>query len=76
MVPWFQSHPLYAECCHQQMSVEKFAGGGDLRAATLLEELEKVVYSRGNGIPIPTIIGVLELLKFNLIVDSIDDNQG
>jgi len=55
------------------MSVEKLAGGGDLRAATLLESLEDVIYERGKGMPIPTIIGVLEILKIDLMKKALNE---
>lgn len=54
------------------MSVETLAGGGDLRAATLLESLQEVMHERGKGMPIPTIIGVLELLKFDLMKKALN----
>ena len=36
---------------------------GDQRAARLLDELEKTVLSHGQGLPMPTIIGICDLLK-------------
>ncbi len=43
---------------------------GDKRCQALLEALEKTCYERGAGIPIPSILGILELLKTKIIEDA------
>lgn len=43
---------------------------GDLRCESLLEALKAVVYERGVDMPIPSIIGILELLKFEIIKEQ------
>jgi hypothetical protein len=39
---------------------------GDPRAHTLFEALKDVVYERGKGMPVPTVLGVLEILKSDI----------
>ena len=36
---------------------------GDERCETLCQEVLKVVYERGEGLPLPSVIGVLEIVK-------------
>ena len=36
---------------------------GDQRAARLLSALESTVIQYGNGMPMPTILGIIEILK-------------
>jgi hypothetical protein len=43
---------------------------GDERLETLLQALKKEIYERANGVPIPTIIGLLEVLKFVIIEEQ------
>lgn len=40
---------------------------GDMRCETLLSALLDLIYERGNGLPMPSVIGVIELLKLELI---------
>lgn len=39
---------------------------GDMRCETLLQAVKALIYERGVGIPVPTIIGILEILKLDL----------
>lgn len=48
--------------------------GGDQRLQSLYNDLISFVHKRADGLPIPPIIGVLRLLKLE-IVDSTDDGQ-
>jgi len=43
------------------MTIKLFEG--DKRLETLYEAIEAVVYERGKGLPIPAILGTLELVK-------------
>ena len=43
---------------------------GDPRCEQLLNALEELIYERGGGVPIPLIIGVLELLKLKILEDQ------
>jgi hypothetical protein len=45
-------------------------GGADPRCETLFQALRDVVYARGSGIPVPSIIGVLRLLEHRIIRDE------
>mgnify|MGYP001809780850 CR=1 FL=1 len=47
---------------------------GDKRCATLFEALHDVLHERGEGIPVPAIVGVLELLKVQVISDAFGDD--
>ena len=47
-------------------NVEKLFDG-DQRAGTLVTALEDVIYERGQGVPISTIVGVLDILKFKFL---------
>jgi hypothetical protein len=40
---------------------------GDKKAETLLDAVLDTVYERGDGMPIPTILGVLDLVKIHII---------
>ena len=40
---------------------------GDQRMETLLQALKKEIYERCAGIPIPSIVGVLEILKLEIL---------
>lgn len=42
---------------------------GDPRCEVLLDALREVMYERGKGLPIPSVLGVLEILK-----DEVKDN--
>jgi len=39
---------------------------GEERCETLLQALKEVVYERGVGLPMPLIIGTIELLKLDI----------
>lgn len=43
---------------------------GDSRCQTLLDALAEVLYERGKGLPLPSTIGVLELLKYEVIENA------
>jgi hypothetical protein len=43
---------------------------GDQRLETLLQALKEEIYERGEGIPVPAIVGVLELLKLEIIEEQ------
>jgi hypothetical protein len=45
-------------------------GGADQRCETLFQALRTVVYERGAGIPIPSVIGVLRLLEHRIIQEE------
>lgn len=47
----------------------KFNGGGDLRCYTLYEEIMKVIHTRADKMPIPSILGVLDLVKYEIITE-------
>ena len=47
-------------------NVEKLFDG-DQRAGTLVIALEDVIYERAQGLPIATIVGVLDILKFKFL---------
>lgn len=51
------------------MSVEKLFEG-DQRCEVLLEAVLTTVYERGKGLPIPSVIGILELAKLSIIKDA------
>jgi hypothetical protein len=57
-----------------QDNISKLRDGGDARAVTLLDALYDVLQERGNGIPIPTVIGVIELLKTMVLSEALDDD--
>lgn len=40
---------------------------GDQRYESLLQSLETTLYERGEGLPIPVILGVLEILKAKIM---------
>jgi len=46
---------------------------GDQRLETLLQTLKNEIYERGEGIPVPAIIGVIELLKLEIVKESNDE---
>lgn len=43
---------------------------GDRRCQTLLDALSEVLYERGQGVPVPSVLGILELLKLDVIEDA------
>lgn len=45
-------------------------GGADPRCETLFQALRALVYERGRGIPIPSVIGVLRLLEHKIIQEQ------
>lgn len=48
------------------MTIEHIFGGADLRCEELRKIIKNIVYERGNGIPVPSIIGVLEIIKLEI----------
>lgn len=38
---------------------------GDMRCETLLQSIKSLIYERGIGLSVPTIIGILEILKLD-----------
>lgn len=42
-------------------------GGADPRCEALLQALKALVYARGAGLPVPSIIGVLRILEHELL---------
>jgi hypothetical protein len=44
-------------------------GGGDKRAEVLETAILNVIRSRGNGLPLPLVLGVLKLIEHRLIAE-------
>lgn len=40
---------------------------GDVKASRLYDDLEKTLFESGNGLSIPVILGVIELLKIAVV---------
>ena len=55
-----------------QTAVIHAFGGADPRCETLLHALKAMVYERGSGIPVPSIIGVIRLLEFEIMKEQSD----
>jgi hypothetical protein len=45
-------------------------GGADLRCETLLQALRDVVYERGEGVPFPSVVGVIRLLEYMIMEEQ------
>ncbi len=45
---------------------------GDKRLETLLDALLEVVYERGNGLPTPSVLGVVKLLEHEIITNAME----
>lgn len=43
---------------------------GDQRCQSLLDALAEVLYERGKGLPLPSTLGVLRLLEYELIENA------
>jgi hypothetical protein len=43
---------------------------GDQRCQSLFDALAEVVYERGKGLPLPTTLGVLRLLEYEVIENA------
>lgn len=43
---------------------------GDQRCEALYDSLVKELYSRGKDIPVPSILGLLEMLKIQVVEDA------
>lgn len=43
---------------------------GDTRCVALIDQLFEAIKERGPGLPIPSIIGCLELVKMQLLTDE------
>lgn len=54
------------------MSVEKLFDG-DQRLESLAQFLIKEIYERAHGLPIPSVVGVLEIVKQRIMKDSDDE---
>lgn len=48
------------------MTVKHIFGGADLRCEELRKAVKELIYERGSGIPVPSIIGVLEIIKLEI----------
>lgn len=46
---------------------------GDPRAEVVLDALLELLYERADGMPIPQVLGVLELAKHTIIQQAIED---
>ena len=44
-------------------NIESLFGGADPRCEALLQPLKQTTYERGEGLPIPAILGVIDILK-------------
>lgn len=51
-------------------AVKLFSDGGDMRCQNLLIALKDIVYERGKGLPVPSIIGTIEILKLDIIKEQ------
>lgn len=40
---------------------------GDQRLETLYQALKTIIYERGEGLPVPAIVGCIELVKLDVI---------
>ncbi|UMO76008.1 hypothetical protein [Planktothrix phage Pra-JY27] len=45
-------------------------GGADMRCETLLQALKSLIYERGAGLPIPSIIGTLRILEHEILKEQ------
>jgi hypothetical protein len=52
-------------------NVEKLFDG-DKRCGVLTESIIDVIYERGNGLPIPSILGCIELAKMQIINEAVE----
>ena len=43
---------------------------GDQRLQTLLDALAEVLYERGQGLPLPSILGIIRLLEHEVIENA------
>ena len=43
---------------------------GDMRCETLFQALKDVIYERGDSLPVPSIVGVIELVKLEIIQEQ------
>jgi len=41
-------------------------GGADMRAAALVKALKALIYERGSGMPVPTILGCLRIVEIEI----------
>jgi hypothetical protein len=51
----------------QAAEVVPLFGGADERCETLLQALRALIYERGAGMPVPSILGVLRILEHELL---------
>jgi hypothetical protein len=49
--------------------------GGDKRAETLESALLEVIHERGDGLPIPLVLGVLRLIEHRLVSEAEADQR-
>lgn len=54
------------------MAIELF-GGADPRCESLLQHLKDAIYDRAKGMPLPLIIGTLEILKLEILKEQEND---
>lgn len=45
-------------------------GGADPRCEALLQALKTLVYERGSGLPVPSILGVLRILEHEILEEQ------
>ena len=46
---------------------------GDQHSQTLTDAVLEVLYERGEGVPIPSILGVLELVKLHIVNETLEE---
>lgn len=49
------------------MSAVTLFGGADPRCEALLQAIKALVYERGAGLPVPSILGVLRILEHEIL---------
>lgn len=52
------------------MTIEHLFNGADMRCEELLKAIEVVIYERGDSLPIPSIVGTIEILKLKIMKDT------
>lgn len=58
------------------MSIVNLFGGADLRCEELRKAIKEAIYERGMGMPIPSIIGVIEIVKNEIYQEQNEVNNG
>ena len=54
-------------------NVHKLFDGTDPRAANFTAELQDFIYERGQGIQFTNILGAIEIVKHNIIIQQMED---